>query len=374
MLIEKYRDHQQAVYHCFIDFRKAFDRVWHKALFKIMRAHGIEARIVDLIEALYATTEAAIVVGSTITDWFTTSVGVRQGCLLSPCLFNVFLEYIMSDALEEFDGSVCIGGMCVTNLRFADDIDLIASSVEELMDLTEHVDTSATRLGMQINASKTKSMAAPEGGGDLGCIQVGNERIEEVSQFKYLGAVITSDGKSDVEIRRRLALGKQKIIELQFIWKSPSLSLPTKFRFVRSIVLATVLYGCQSWTLSASSMRRISSFEMKCFRRLLGVTYHDRRTNQSILEEINDIIGARMRLANEVKKFKLMWFGHVTRHDVFSKPFLQGSTPGSRPRGRPATSWISNIKSWTGLPLHALSHAAHDRVGFRDIIHNSLAD
>eukprot|EP00117_Sycon_ciliatum_P030826 scpid25334/ scgid24226/ len=62
------------------------------------------------------------------------------------------------------------------------------------------------------------------------------------------------------------------------------------------------------------------------------------------LEEINDIIGARMRLANEVKKFKLMWFGHVTRHDVFSKPFLQGSTPGSRPRGRPATSWISNIK------------------------------
>ena len=139
-------------------------------------------------------------------------------------------------------------------------------------------------------------------------------------------------------------------------------------------MLATVLYGCQSWTLSASSMRRISSFEMKCFRRLLGVTYHDRRTNQSILEEINDIIGARMRLANEVKKFKLMWFGHVTRHDVFSKPFLQGSTPGSRPRGRPATSWISNIKSWMGLPLHALSHAAHDRVGFRDIIHNSLAD
>ena len=77
MLIEKYRDHQQAVYHCFIDFRKAFDRVWHKALFKIMRAHGIEARIVDLIEALYATTEAAIVVGSTFTNWFTTSVGVR---------------------------------------------------------------------------------------------------------------------------------------------------------------------------------------------------------------------------------------------------------------------------------------------------------
>ena len=178
--------HQQAVYHCFIDFRKAFDRVWHKALFKIMRAHGIEGRIVDLIETLYATTEAAIVVRSTITDWFTTSVGVRQGCLLSPCLFNVFLGYIMSDALEEFDGSVCIGGMCVTNLRFADDIDLIASSVEELMDLTERVDTSAARLGMQINASKTKSMAAPEGGGGLGCIQVGNERIEEVSQFKYL--------------------------------------------------------------------------------------------------------------------------------------------------------------------------------------------
>ena len=100
----------------------------------------------------------------------------------------------------------------------------------------------------------------------------------------------------------------------------------------------------------------------------------DRRTNQSILEEINDIIGARMRLANEVKTFKLMWFGHVTRHDVFSKPFLQGSTPGSRPRGRPATSLISNIKSWTGPPLHALSHAAYDRVGFRDIIHNSLAD
>ena len=71
--------------------------------------------------------------------------------------------------------------------------------------------------------------------------------------------MFTSDGKSDVEIRRRLALGKQKIIELQFIWKSPSLSLPTKFRFVRSIVLATVLYGCQSWTLSVSSMLFVSA-------------------------------------------------------------------------------------------------------------------
>lgn len=372
VLMEKYRDHHLPLYHNFIDFKKAFDRVWHKALFRIMRSYGIEPRIVDLIEALYSHAESTVLVGSAISDWFATTVGVRQGCLLSPCLFNLFLEYIMSDALEGFDGSVRIGGVQICNLRFADDIDLIAASVEELVNLTERVDSSARSLGMQINASKTKVMAAPSGDGDLSQVKVDGTSLEEVDQFKYLGATISHDARCEKEIKRRLAIANKKMVDMKYIWSTRSLSLRTKIRFVKASIMALVTYGCQAWTISAASLNRIRAFEMKCMRRVLGITYHDRRTNESIVQEIQDIGAPLPGLVEHIKKSKLTWFGHVSRHNEFAKSFLQGNVPGRRSRGRPQLSWSMNIADWTNQSPHSLSQIALDRSMFRSIVHNSL--
>ena len=114
---------RQDPYHVFIDFKKAFNRVGHAALWATMKMHSISTNLIRVIKNLYNKATSAVLFNSSIGDWFRTTVGVRQGCLLSPILFNIFLERIMTDALEDYEGTVSIGGRTITNLRSADDID-----------------------------------------------------------------------------------------------------------------------------------------------------------------------------------------------------------------------------------------------------------
>ena len=123
-----------------------------------MRKYNISANLVSTIEQLYDKATCAVQMNGSIGEWFRTTVGVRQGCLLSPTLFNIFLEWIMSDALEEHDGTVSIGGSNITSLRFADDIDAIAEEEQELEALVESLDKTCTRYKMEISAEKTKLM------------------------------------------------------------------------------------------------------------------------------------------------------------------------------------------------------------------------
>ena len=123
-----------------------------------MRKYNISANLVRTIEQLYDKATRAVQMNGSIGEWFRTTVGVRQGCLLSPTLYNIFLEQIMSDALEEHDGKVSIGGRNITNLRFADDIDALAEEEQELEALVESVDKTCTRYKMEISAEKTKLM------------------------------------------------------------------------------------------------------------------------------------------------------------------------------------------------------------------------
>ena len=124
--------HQQNLYHVFIDFKKAFDEVWHEALWATMKRYNISAKLIRVIKHLYDKATSAVLFIGCIEDWFRTTVGVRQGCLLSSTHFNIFLERIITDALEYHEGTVNIGGRTITNIRFADDIDGLAGTEEEL--------------------------------------------------------------------------------------------------------------------------------------------------------------------------------------------------------------------------------------------------
>ena len=132
--------------------------VWHAALLTTMKKYNISTKLIRVIKNLYYKATSAVLFNSSIGDWFRTTFGVRQGCLLSPTLFNIFLEMIMSDALEDHEGTVSIGGRTITNLRFADDIDGLAGDKEELANLVEHLDKASTAYGMEISAEKTKLM------------------------------------------------------------------------------------------------------------------------------------------------------------------------------------------------------------------------
>ena len=144
LLCEKYLQHQQNLYHVFTDSKKAFDIVWHAALWATMRKYNISANLVRTIDKA----TSVVQMNGSIGEWFRTTVGVRQGCLLSPTLFSMFLERIMSDALEEHEEKVSTGGRNITNLRFADDIDALAEEEQELEALVESLDRTCTRYKM----------------------------------------------------------------------------------------------------------------------------------------------------------------------------------------------------------------------------------
>ena len=188
ILCEKYLQHQQNLYHVFIDFKKAFDRVWHAALWATMRKYNINANLVRTIEQLYDKATSAVQMNGSIGERFRTIVGVRQGCLPSPTRFNIFLERIMSDALEEH-GKVSIGGRNITNLRFADDIDALAEEEQELEALVESFDKTCTRYKVEISAEKTKLMTNSANGIQRE-IKIKGQKLGIVTSFKYLGVVV----------------------------------------------------------------------------------------------------------------------------------------------------------------------------------------
>ena len=347
LLCEKYLQHQQHLYHVFVDFKKAFDRVWHDALWATMHKYNISANLIEITKNVYERATSAVVFNNTVGDWFRTTIGVRQGCLLSPILFNIFLERIMTDALEDHIGSVSIGGRIITNLRFADDIDAIAGSEEELIELVNRLDRTSTSYGMEINTEKTMIMTNnPNGiGAD---IRVHGQRLEEVHSFKYLGAILSDEGTKQ-EILARCAQTTTALSKLRNIWHDNNTSIGTKIRLMRSMVVSVLLYGCEAWTLNADLQRRIQALEMRCLRRLLGISYRDHITNEEVRKRITNAIGPFESLLSIVKTRKLSWYGHVIRSNSLqlSKTILQGTVPGGRRRGRQRRQWMDDIKDCT---------------------------
>ena len=151
-----------------------------------MKKYNISTNFIQVIKNLYNKATSAILFNSSIGDWFRTIVGVGQGCLLSPTLFNIFLERIITDTFEDHEGTVSIGGRTITNHRFADDIDGLAGEEEELAKLVERLDKAFTAYCMEISAEKTKLMTNNTSGINTE-IKVNGLKLETVTSFKYLG-------------------------------------------------------------------------------------------------------------------------------------------------------------------------------------------
>ncbi|GFN78993.1 endonuclease-reverse transcriptase [Plakobranchus ocellatus] len=254
---------------CLHRYKKAFDRVWHEALWSTMRKYNINSNLIGVIENLYDAATSAVFCNKNIGDWFRTTVGVRQGCLLSPTLFNIFLERIMTDALEDHCGT-SIGGISITNLRFADDIDGLAGNECEVASLVEQLDKASSNFGMEISAEKTKIMTNSKEPSKKET-KINGQILESVTKFKYLGSIISDEG-SKPEILSRIAQTTAALTKLKPIWNNKSIAISSMIRLLRSLVMSIFLYACESWTLNADIERRIRAMEMRCYRRLLGIS------------------------------------------------------------------------------------------------------
>ena len=182
-----------------------------------MRKYNISANLVRTIEQLYDKATSAVHVNGSIEECFRTTVGVRQGCLLSPTRFNIFLERIMSDTLEEYDGKVSIDGRNITNLRFADDIDALAEEEQELEALVESLDKTCTRYEMEISAEKTKLMTNSANGIQRET-KIKVQKLGTVTRFMYLGAVVLDNGFKP-EVLSRIAQATAALTKLMPIWR-----------------------------------------------------------------------------------------------------------------------------------------------------------
>ncbi|KAB0337484.1 hypothetical protein FD754_025160, partial [Muntiacus muntjak] len=234
-ITEKAREFQKNIYFCFIDYAKAFDYVDHNKLWKILKEMEIPDHLTCLLRNLYACQEATVRTGHGTTDWFQIGKGVSQGCILSPCLFNLYAEYIMRNAgLEEAQAGINVAGRNTNNVRYADNTTLMAES-EELKSLLMKVKEESEKVGLKLNIQKTEIMAS----GRSTSWEIDGETVETVTDFIFGGSKFTADGDCSHEIERHLLLGRKVMTNLDSILKSRDVTLPTK----------VLMYGGESWTI-----------------------------------------------------------------------------------------------------------------------------
>ena len=369
-LAEKYAEFGKHLYVCYIDFQKAFDSVWRAGLWTVMRFLGYDEKLVRLLESLYNGTMSAVRVDGGLTEWFLTVVGVMQGCILSPLLFSVLLEVVMALALDKCGLGVLVSGTCISDLRFADDISLLASSESELQQLVDRVHTTSSRFGLVVSGAKSEVQCI--GRDELTMnISLGTSSLKQTEHFVYLGGTVSADQSCDKDIEQRIGLAAGIVRKLGKVWAAKDISRETKVTLYKTLVQSVVLYNSETWTLKQEHKRKLQVFEMAVLRRICGVTRRDRKRNVDIMNapaidrDITDLIQIR----------RLTYFGHVSRMQPERYPhvLLHGHVTGCRPRGRPRKRWIDNVKedcSRLEMTLTDATTAATNRCQWRRIVRN----
>ena len=229
-IIEKAREFHKNVYFCFIDYAKPFDCAENK-LYKILKEMGIPDYLTCLLRNLYAGQEAAVRTGHGTMDWFQIGKGVRQGCILPLCLFNLYAEYLMQNAgLDEAQAGIKTAGRSINNLRYAEDTTLMAESEEEWKSLLMKVKEESEKADFKFTIQKTKIMASDP----ITSWQIDGETMETVIDFILLGSTITADVDCSPDIKRHLLLEGTAMKNLDSILKSRDITLPTEIYISQS--------------------------------------------------------------------------------------------------------------------------------------------
>ena len=244
-IIKQAREFQKSIYFCFIDYAKSFDCIHYNKLWKILEDMEIPDHLTCLLRNLYAGQEATVRTRHGTMGWFQTGKRVRQGCILSPYLFNLYAECIMRNAqLDDSQAGIKISGRNINNLRYADDITLMAESKEELKSLLMRVREESQRAGLKLNTQNTKVMPSSP----ITAWPIEGEKVEVVTDFLFLGSKITADSDCSHEFRRQLLLGRKAMTNLDSVLKSRDITLPTEVHLVKAMVFPAIMYGCEIGT------------------------------------------------------------------------------------------------------------------------------
>ena len=359
----------------FIDFSKAFDSINREKMFKILKAYDVPPNLLKTIIAMYSNTRAKVVSPDGETDLFDIIMGVLQGDTLAPFLFVIVLDYAMRKAIEgkeesygftiEARKSRRIPARTVTDLDFADDIALISDLVSEAQELLLSVEKECNKVGLQINAEKTKFMSynITE---DIE-LKLGDDTIIKRAEtgtkeqdFKYLGSWVDNSYK-DLKVRKALAWSA--LHKMDTIWNS-ILSRRSKINLFRATVESVLLYGCETWTLNKKMNKSLDGCCTRMLRKVQDISWKQHLTNIELyngLPKISDVIRGR----------RLKFAGHSYRQygDPVSELVLWQPKHGTRKRGCPAKTFTDILKEDTGLDNeHELATCMKDRSVWKKIV------
>lgn len=370
ILVQNCQDANRDVCLCFIDYEKAFDRVKHAKMIEILRSMNVDENDIRCIQNLYWNQTATVRIGDLETEEIPINRGVRQGCILSPLLFNIYSEKIFEEAINSMEKGIKVNGQFINNVRYADDTTLMAHTVEDLQELVDAVANHSQNFGLNINVAKTKYMIISKTTSTQNSnITVNGANVEKVTRFKYLGCQLNDKWDCDNEVRCRIEMARSAFMKFKKTLTSCDINIKLRLRFVKCYVWSVLLYGSETWTLKVVSMNRLEAFEMWCYRRLLKISWTERVTNEAVLQRLNK----ERELLLTIKKRKTSYLGHVIRGEKYEvlQLILQGKIEGRRGIGRKQYSWLRNIRNWTGLrTVGELINCARNREHFTQVINN----
>src|ERR1051325_1310566 len=357
VLCERSLEHGNEVYICFVDFEKAFDRVNWVKMMEVLKSLNVDWRDRRMISQLYMKQEAVIRIADGDSEPGIIGRGVRQGCPLSPLLFLIYAEMMMVEALEGVEEGIRVGGELISDVRFADDQGMIASSESELQRLKDRLYVSANKFDMKINVKKTKSMIVSRKGEGTVSITVDGKRVEQVKRFRYLGSLISEDGRCIEEVKQRIGMAKDAFNKRRELL-TKSMSKVLKKRMIKTLVWPVALYGSETWTMTKEVKDKLEAFEMWLWRRMEKISWKDLKTNDEVLHLVEE----ERNIVITIEKRKKNWIGYIVRGNSLLKLVLEGRMEGKRPRGRQRIGMVDELKEGSYV---SMKRRAEDRQQWR---------
>ena len=201
-------------------------------------------------------------------------------------------------------------------------------------------------------------------------LEVGGRSINNVTEFVYLGSLLTWENDCNKEIKRRIARATGAMAGFKTIWNSKHISTQTKISIIRTCVLSVLLYACETWTLRKKDKDSLLAFEMKCYRRILHIRWQQRITNV----EVRRRVGNSRNIIQLIMERKLSLFGHICRmgDNRLVKCVVFGMMDGKTRRGRPSREWLDVVREWCQMDIYTLSRMAQDRTQWSEIVKRAL--